>query len=104
MKDPEFSHDQAHTLNDEELKWYAVKLYQSACHLQLSADKKACNPERLCYTSIWWLRLLKQAIQLLKDRGSPLDEATLVWPYEPQPEHANAMNEISTRFGYLSGQ
>ena len=103
MNDPEFRHDQAHTLNSEELKRYAVKLYQSACHFQASADKDARNPERLCYTSVWWSRLLKQSIQLLKDRGSPLDEATLVWPYEPRPEHANEMNEISTRFGYLSG-
>ena len=103
MNDPEFRHDQAHTLNDEELKRYAVKLYQSACDLQVHADIEARNPVGLCYTSVYWSRLLKQTIQLLKDRGSPLDEATLVWPYDPRPEHAAAMNEISTRFGYLSG-
>ena len=103
MNNTEFRHDQAHTLTDEELKRYAVKLYQSACNLQASAGKKARSPEGLCFTSIWWSRLLTQVIQLLKDRGSPLDEATLVWPYEPLPEHADAMHEITTRFGYLSG-
>ena len=90
-------------LGNDELKEYAADLYHSVCYFQARAQPENLNPVGLSYAAIWRAKLLKQVVEILKNRESPLDEATLVCPYHLGPDDTTAINEICTRFGHRSG-